>query len=67
MRTVQKLFKIVISFTKIFYWKILTTGKMSIVVFWVMTPFNLAGGYQLSEGMYCLHLQGTSILTPRRP
>jgi hypothetical protein len=67
IRFMQKLFKIFTSLTKIFYWNILIAGKVSIMVFWVMTVFNLVGGYQHSGGMYSLHLQGTSTLTPRTP
>jgi hypothetical protein len=26
------------------------------VVFWVTTPYNLVGGYQLFVGIYCLYL-----------
>jgi hypothetical protein len=35
--------------------------RMSIVVFWVMTPFGLVGGYQRFRGAYCLPTQKTTI------
>jgi hypothetical protein len=32
--------------------KFLVMVKMLVMVFWVMTPYDLVGGYQLSGGMY---------------
>jgi hypothetical protein len=37
---------------------VLTAVKMSIVVFRVLTPCDLVGGYQCFGGTYRLHLQG---------
>jgi hypothetical protein len=38
--------------------EVLTTVKMSILVFWVVTPCGLIGRYQRFGGIYYLHLQG---------
>jgi hypothetical protein len=35
-----------------------TAVKMSIVVFWVVTPRSLVDGYKRFGAMYRLHLQG---------
>jgi hypothetical protein len=37
--------------------EVLTAVKISIVVFWVVTPCSLVGGYQLLGGTYRLHIQ----------
>jgi hypothetical protein len=31
-----------------------------VLLFWVMVPYSVLCGYQCSEGMYHLHLQGES-------
>jgi hypothetical protein len=46
--------------------EVLTAVKMSVLVFRVVTPFELAGRYQRFEGIYCLHLQDTSYMLIRR-
>jgi hypothetical protein len=40
----------------------LTTTKIYIAVFWVMTPCSLVGGCQRFGGTHCLHLQARSTL-----
>jgi hypothetical protein len=37
--------------------EVFTVLKMSMMVFWVVTPCGLAGAYQRFEGTYHLHLQ----------
>jgi hypothetical protein len=37
---------------------VLTAVKMSMLVFWVVTPCGLVGRYQRFRGTYCLLLQG---------
>jgi hypothetical protein len=37
---------------------VLTAAKIWTVVFWVVTPCNLVGGYQRFGGTYRAHLQG---------
>jgi hypothetical protein len=37
--------------------QVVTAVKMSISVFWIVTPGGLVGKYQLFGGTYCLHLQ----------
>jgi hypothetical protein len=32
--------------------------KMAMVVFWIMAPCSIVGGYKVFEGTYHLHLQG---------
>jgi hypothetical protein len=34
------------------------TAKISMLVFWVVTPCGLVGEYESFGGTYCLHLQG---------
>jgi hypothetical protein len=36
---------------------VLTAMKMSISVFWAVTPCGLVGRYQRFGGIYCLHVQ----------
>jgi hypothetical protein len=36
--------------------EILTAVKMSMPVFWVVTPCGLVGRYQLLRGTYCVHI-----------
>jgi hypothetical protein len=36
--------------------EVLAAVKMPMIVFWAVTPFGLADGYQ--RGTYCIHLQG---------
>jgi hypothetical protein len=45
---------------KIYYvrYKVLTAVNMSMLLFWVVTPYGLVGRYQCFGGTYCLHLQG---------
>jgi len=38
--------------------KVLTAMKMSVLIFWVVTPYGFVGKYQLYEGTYCFHLHG---------
>jgi hypothetical protein len=38
-----------------------TVVKMSMLVFWVMTPCRLVGGHQHFGETYCLHLQGWNV------
>jgi hypothetical protein len=38
--------------------EVLTAVKMLIVVFWVVTPCSLVGGYQRLGGTYSFHFQG---------
>jgi hypothetical protein len=38
--------------------EVLPAVKMSMLVFWVVTPCGLAVRYQRLRGTYCLHLQG---------
>jgi hypothetical protein len=50
-------------FTTVYYTRFMgselfVTVKMWIVVFWVVTPCGLEGGYGRFEGIYRLHLQG---------
>jgi hypothetical protein len=40
--------------------EVLVVVKMSIVDFWVMTSYHLAGGYKRFGGTYRLHLHGRS-------
>jgi hypothetical protein len=35
--------------------------KIYIVVFWVMTPYSLAGYYQSFGQNYCLHIHNTGV------
>jgi hypothetical protein len=37
---------------------VLKAMKVSVVVFCVVAPCGIVGGYQSFEGTYCLHLQG---------
>jgi hypothetical protein len=37
--------------------EVLTAVKMLMVVFWVVTPCGLVGGYQHFRGTYCLYIQ----------
>lgn len=43
----------------------ITLFKKSIIMFWVVKPCSLGGGYELFRGTYCLHLRGLN-LTPRK-
>jgi hypothetical protein len=38
--------------------EVLTAAKMSMLIFWVATPFEFAGTYQRFGETYCLLLQG---------
>jgi hypothetical protein len=37
--------------------EVLTTVKISMLVFWLVTPCELVGRYHCFGGAYCLHLQ----------
>jgi hypothetical protein len=38
--------------------EVITAVKMPIVIYWIVTPCGLAGGYQRLGGICHLHLQG---------
>jgi hypothetical protein len=38
--------------------KALTMVKMLVLLFWVVAPCGLVGGYKCFRGTHCLHLQG---------
>jgi hypothetical protein len=38
--------------------EVLTAVKMSMLLFWIVTPCGLVGRYQGFGGTYCFHLQG---------
>jgi hypothetical protein len=37
--------------------EVLTVVKMTIIIFWVETRCNVAGGYLCFRETYCLHIQ----------
>jgi hypothetical protein len=47
--------------------EVLTTTKMLIVVFWVVTPCSIVGDYRRFGGKYLLHLQSRVISYVIRP